>query len=194
MPTATKEKTKRKATSRKERMKIFDKYINDVNKHTDSYHNSIDFPDEIMSDMTTKGILSHQIDTIINVKIEYAMFKYHMRTRNIDAGYKNFVTHLFQDAIRHIDVATPILEDFVNRNIYGLEEILCAMFGEYSDEVYIYRKFNELAKRINEWDEKEMWTDCSNDERLKGILCGKRQKMCKYHSPYEEEFRKAFPI
>lgn len=65
---------------------------------------------------------------------------------------------------------TPVLEDLVNKNIYGVEDIFIAVYGVDSDEVYALRRFLELNSRITEWDEDYMWNNCGSDKRMLKIL------------------------
>lgn len=140
-------------------------------KKTDKYGNNIAFPNSIMSDMTTKGLLG-KWTTMITSEIVPALYKYYMKYRNIDAGCKGFVASLFIEIEGKISNLTPVLEDLVDKNIYGIEDIFIAVYGITSDEVYVLRRFMELSKKIESWDEDFMWNNCSTDKRLKSILLG----------------------
>lgn len=141
------------------------------------HHNWVGFPDEIMSDMTTKETLSHWTDSILS-SISYALKKYHFKTRNVDYGDKQFAVDRFREAAEQEKHVVPVLEDFVVREISGMEDILIAMTGVASDEVYMYRCYKKLLARIKEWDTDYMWSDdCNGDTRLCAILrdwCGFR--------------------
>ena len=138
---------------------------------TDKYGNNTNFPDSVMSDMTTKGLLGKWTDMVIS-DAQRAVLKYYAKTRNIDAGDLSFVRSLFVATNDKIKILTPVLEDLCNRNLYGIEDITIAVFGVGSDEVFVLREFLKRMQRINEWDTDFMWNDFSGHERLKKICCG----------------------
>ena len=138
---------------------------------TDKYGNNTNFPDSVMSDMTTKGLLGKWTEMVIS-DVQWAVLKYYAKTRNIDAGDLNFVRSLFVTTNDKIKILTPVLEDLCNRNLYGIEDITIAVFGVGSDEVFVLREFLKRMQRINEWDTDFMWNDFSGHERLKKICCG----------------------
>lgn len=135
----------------------------------DQYGNNTNFPDNILSDMTIKGLLGKWIE-LINFNINDCLYKYYMKTRNIDCGDKKFVINLFNEVSAKISFITPVLEDLVNKNIYGIEDIFIAIYGVDSDEVYTLRNFITLNSKISEWDEDYMWNDCSSNKRMLKIL------------------------
>ena len=137
---------------------------------TDKYGNNINFPDSVMSDMTTKGLLGKWTEMVIS-DVQVAVFKYYAETQNIDAGDLNFVRSLFISTNDRIRAITPVLEDLCNRNLYGIVDITIAVFGVDSDEVFVLREFLKRMERINEWDTDFMWNDFSGYERLKKICC-----------------------
>jgi hypothetical protein len=143
-----------------------------MNDLKDQYGNNTSFPDSVMSDMTTRGLLGKWTEMIFS-EVKGALFKYHMRSRNMDFGYKNTTAIYFNDAWRMIEEVTPVLEDLVNESIYGIEDIFLAVFGVGSDEVYALREFLRLHGKMGNWDEDCMWNDCKGDERLLRILTDK---------------------
>ena len=150
--------------------KMLDSNINSVSDLTeDQYGNNTNFPDNILSDMTIKGLLgkwTERIDSDIN----NCLYKYHMKTRNIDCGDKNFVINLFNEVSTKISFLVPALEDLVNKNIHGIEDIFIAVYGVDSDKVYTLRSFFTLNSKISEWDEDHMWNDCGSNKRMLKIL------------------------
>lgn len=135
----------------------------------DKYGNNINFPDDIISDMTIKGLLGKWTEWIYSKAVS-ALLKYYMKTGNIDAGDKSFVISQFKGIKMEIDYLTPILEDLVAKEICGIEDIFIAVYGIKSDEVYVVRRFLDRCNHINEWDTDYMWNDCANDKRLLSIL------------------------
>ena len=69
-------------------------------KH-DKHGNNTDFSDDIMSDMTIKGLLG-KWTTIILSRVNTALWKYYFRTDNIDAGDVEFVKNKFMETTRLI--------------------------------------------------------------------------------------------
>lgn len=136
---------------------------------TDQYGNNTNFPNSIMSDMTTKGLLGKWTGMIAS-EIEHSLLKYHIKTNNIDVGCTDFVRELFTETMGKIQYLTPVLEDLVNEKIFGMEDIFIAVYGIGSDEVYMFREFRRLFTKMEQWDEDYMWADCSGDSRLKAIL------------------------
>ena len=136
---------------------------------TDKYGNNTNFPGTVMSDITTKGLLGKWVDTII-FEIRYDIFKYCAKTNNLDAGDKDFVKSLFIETNNKILHLTPVLEDLCNEKLYGIEDIVIAIYGVDSDEVYTMRSFLYKIKHIKEWDENYMWNDFKGQERLR-IFC-----------------------
>ena len=135
----------------------------------DQYGNNTNFSDNALSDMTIKGLLGKWTGLIAS-DINSCLDKYYMKTRNIDYGDKNFVINLFNNTSVKISNLTPVLEDLVNKNIYGVEDIFIVVYGVDSDEVYALRRFLELNSRITEWDEDYMWNNCGSDKRMLKIL------------------------
>lgn len=137
---------------------------------TDKYGNNTNFPDEILSDMTIKGLLGRWTGSIL-AKVRYALCGYFLaESHNVDAGDKNAVELRFKDVKNIIDHSTPILEDCVDQNICGMEDIFIAVFGIMSDEVYLLRRFLQLYTDMDQWDADFMWNDCEADPRLKKNL------------------------
>ena len=144
--------------------------LTDDLQRVDKYGNNVDFPDSILSDMTIKGVLGKWTTHIAHTVL-WTVSKYYVSgPRNIDCGDMSFVKSVFCDTNHEIDMITPILEDLVNKKIYGMEDIFISVFGVESDEVYVLRKFYSLFSKITEWDSDYMWNDCSNDTQLKEIL------------------------
>lgn len=135
----------------------------------DKYGNNIAFSNNIMSDMTTKGLLGKWVSMIFS-ESQSALYKYYMKDMNIDAGDKSFVISLFKSVDNKISNLTPVLEDLVEKNIYGIEDIFIAVYGVSSDEVYVLREFMRLSQKMASWDEDYMWNNCETDKRLKSIL------------------------
>ena len=144
-------------------------FIKNIDKYQDKYGNNINFPDHVVSDMTIKGLLGKWTFLISN-KIKCALYKYHFKTRNIDAGDKPFVETLFQEVYLEVHRYIPILEDCVAIDIFGITAIFEAVFGSNSDEVYALNIFLDLYHKMKDWKTKDMWTDCDNDARLLKIL------------------------
>lgn len=154
--------------------KMLDSNINSVSDLTrDRHGNNTNFSDNILSDMTIKGLLG-KWTALINSHIKLCLCKYYMKTDNIDCGDKNFVINFFNEVNTKISCLEPILEDLVNENIYGIEDIFIAVYGVDSDEVYTLRNFLTLNRKISKWNEYYMWNDCSSDERLLKILTHER--------------------
>ena len=154
--------------------KTFSQSFENDNKY-DQYGNNTNFSDGIMSDMTTKGLLG-KWTALIESRVRCDIRKYYMKTRNIDAGDKNWIKSFFKDTMQFISYLTPILEDLVHKNIYGMEDIFIAVYGIQSDEVYLLREFLDLYKRMDEWDEDYMWNDCETNSRLYDIFNVKKVK------------------
>ena len=145
--------------------------MKDFNKRYDQYGNNINFSDEILSDMTMKGILGKWTGLLYS-DIRYAMFKYYMKTRNIDVDCLNFTKNLFKTTRNKINFVEPVLNDMVAVNIGGIEDIFIGIYGVGSDEVYLLRNFLERCENIDSWDEDYMWNDCLGNERMYKILTG----------------------
>lgn len=145
------------------------KQINNFYDTEDKYGNNTNFPDDILSDISKKGLLGKWTATLLSYS-ENALFRYYIKDRNIDAGHKDVVVSLFQDVNNTMLTLTPVLEDLVEKNIIGIEDIFIAVYGVSSDAVYVLREFKKLMKRIDNWDEDYMWNNCSNNKRLKKIL------------------------
>lgn len=146
-----------------------EKYEKSKLKKTDIYGNNINFPDEIMSEMTTKGLLGKWCDMIFNETL-YCLKKYYMKTNNIDCGDIEVVKSIFNNTEEKIFDIVPILEDLVIKELYGIEDIFLVVYGVTSDQVYVIKKFLELNEKIDEWDTDSMWNNCVSDERLKKVF------------------------
>lgn len=93
-----------------------------------------------------------------------------MKKGNIDYGDKSLPKLYFRETENKINILTPVLEDLVNKNIYGIEDIFISVYGVDSDEVYGLRTFMKLFEKIDSWDEDYMWDDCRSDKRMFHIL------------------------
>jgi len=106
-----------------------------------------------------------------------------MQTGNIDAGDYDIVSLYFSEAFTTIRFVTPVLEDFLVRDISGIDNIVKAIYGEGSDELYMLKKFLKIADHMFFWaaprtstdaylpgTEDVLWDDCQADTRLKRIL------------------------
>ena len=142
---------------------------------TDVFGNNINFSNDIISKMTVKGLLGKWTSRIYS-DVCYALFAYHMKTGNPDAGAFLYVQSLFRDLHTKITHITPVLEDMVRRDLHGIEDIFIAVFGVMSPEVYVLRTFLRLVSCMGAWDSDSMWTDCMGDERLRLILSGSRKE------------------
>lgn len=135
----------------------------------DDYGNNINFPDDILSDMTTKGLLGKWIGYLVS-EVRGALYSFHVKTNNIDCGDIDFVTKRFVETKMKIDCILPVLEDLIDANIYGFEDICIAIYGVGSDEVFLVRRFLQQNACMSEWKSGSMWTDCKGDLRLHNIL------------------------
>ena len=135
---------------------------------TDEYGNNIDFSEDVLSNITIKGLLGKWTHMIIS-DVKHDIYKFYAKTRNIDAGDKNCIREFFMETNEKIHYLTPILEDLCNENLYGIEDIMIAVFGVGSDEVFVLREFLRRMEQINEWDEDYMWNDFAGRDRLKKI-------------------------
>ena len=126
----------------------------------DSYRNNTNFPNDIMSDMTTKGLLGKWVAFLVS-KVRCSLYSYYIKTNNIDYGDTNFVTQRFTETKGEIEYILPVLEDLVNANIHGFEDICIAVYGIGSDEVFMIRRFFQLCVCMPIWKKDSMWTDCS---------------------------------
>ena len=105
------------------------KKIKEYEKNHDDFGNNINFPDKIMGPMTMKGLLGKWAESII-YDIKYCLAKYYLgEDRNIDAGDIDFVKNRFRETSNMMHKLTPVLEDMVNENIYGLEDIMISIYG-----------------------------------------------------------------
>ena len=118
--------------------------------------------------MTTKGLLGKWTHTIIS-DVRHDVYKFYAKTLNIDAGDINCVRQFFIATSEKIKYLTPVLEDLCNKNLYGIEDIMIAVFGAGSDEVFLLREFLNRMDHIDEWDEDYMWNDFQEHDRLKQI-------------------------
>lgn len=139
-----------------------------MNKKTDQYGNNVDFKDEIMSDMTMKGLLGKWVELLYS-KIEYAVFKYYKRQHNIDVNDMDTVKMMFEDAYNYMVLLTPILEDMVTEDYYGIEEIVEAIYGADSNEAYVLKDFKEKSENMERWKDSDMWDEFESNPRLKDI-------------------------
>ena len=136
----------------------------------DKYGNNTDFSDEILSDITIKGILGKWCQYIIG-DVCYIVGKYHLNKQyNVDAFDMELTKQLFTNIYNKYIIVEDILEDIVIKNIRGLEDIFISVYGVYSDEVFIYREFKKLYNNIDNWNAVDMWTNCEYNKRLFDIL------------------------
>ena len=136
----------------------------------DNFGNFTGFPDDVIGPLTMKGLLGKWV-TLKLSDIRYAVTKYHMSYRNIDAGDANFVLQLFADLDDELFILTPVLEDLTASHLYGFDNIVEAMYGPNSDEVYLVREYRTLAQSRNEWKACDMWKlHAGKDARLYNIL------------------------
>lgn len=140
-----------------------------VSMKKDSFGNNIDFPNEIMSEMTTKGLLGKWLSYIIS-QIQRSLATYYLKTGNVDAGDFNAVVAQFTQTKEMVEYYLPVLHDLVEERISGLEDIAIAVYGISSDEVFLVRRFQQLCISMPVWKEYEMWNDCRGDFRLKKIF------------------------
>jgi hypothetical protein len=131
--------------------------------------NQVSSSDDIMSNMTIKGLFKKWMSKI-HQDICCALFQYYMKSNNRDTGDREFTESLFREVGLEIKYVTPILEDMTVSNLYGMEDIFIAAYGVTSDEVFVIRRFLDRYKCIDEWDEDYMWNDCGSDRRMLDIL------------------------
>ena len=72
------------------------KSLEDFLLKTDEYGNNIDFSEDVLSNMTIKGLLGKWTHMIIS-DVKYDVYKFYAKTRNIDAGYKNCIREFFME-------------------------------------------------------------------------------------------------
>lgn len=135
----------------------------------DDYGNNIGFPDDILSDMTNKGLLGKWIGYLVS-EVRSSLYSFYVKTNNVDCGDVDFVTKRFVETKMEIDYILPVLEDLVDANIHGFEDICIAIYGVESDEVFLVRRFLQQNACMSEWKSSSMWTDCGGDLRLLNIL------------------------
>lgn len=129
----------------------------------------MNFPNEILNHITIRELLEKWLSLIYS-DVFMALCKYHMKIGNIDAGDKKIVKRFFKDTYNNIYCLTPLLEDLVNADLHGIEDIFIAVFGILSDEVYVLRSFFKLYAGMDSWVEANMWDDCISDKRMLKIL------------------------
>lgn len=140
----------------------------------DKYGNNINFSDDILSDMTIKGLLGKWTHLVAS-NIKSDLYRYYSKKYFEVSSYDGLVNEIqcfFNATQNEIDKLTPILEDLVNKNIYGMEDIFIAVFGIMSDEVYMIREFNRIMEKQEEYrfDTDYMWNNCRGHSRLAEIL------------------------
>lgn len=140
-----------------------------VSMKTDSFGNNVNFPNEIMSEMTTKGLLGKWLSYILS-EIQRSLATYYLKTGNVDAGDFNFVVDRFKETREMVEYYLPVLHDLVEERISGLEDITIAVYGISSDEVFLVRRFQQLCISMPVWKEHQMWNDCKGDSRMKKII------------------------
>ena len=140
----------------------------------DEFGNFTGFPDDVLSSMTIKGLLGKWVTMKIS-EIHYAVLKYHIKYRNIDAGDVNFVLSLFEELEEELSILTPVLEDLTASHLYGFDEIAEAVYGRDSDEMYLIREYRRLTNSRDEWKVCDMWKlHTGKDVRLYSILTANR--------------------
>lgn len=142
-----------------------------MNDITEISKMKIGITDEIMSNMTTKDFVGKWVEYLCH-QIKYAAIKCHQKVGNVDAGDMEIVKMFYKDANNEIKYIVPLLEDRLNENICGIEDIFIAVYGSTSDEVYLLRQFTKDFERMDEWDPDYMWDDCKHNERLAKIIGG----------------------
>ncbi len=141
--------------------------LNKLINGMDEHGNNTDFPDSIMSDITTKGLLGKwtqliYLDTLSCLRRYYES----RRKQGRDIEYvRRFFERNSQSAAHKL----PILEDLVTNDINGMEDIFIAVFGVGSKQVYVLRHFIELMQKET-WDGSHMWDNAKDDLRLHKIL------------------------
>lgn len=140
----------------------------------DEFGNFTGFPDDVLSSITIKGLLGKWVSLKLS-DIRYAVLKYHIAYRNIDAGHVNFVRSLFEELEDDLRILTPVLEDLTASYLYGFDDIVKAVYGRDSDEAYLVREYRRLDETKDAWDENTMWRlHAGKDERLFDILTSQK--------------------
>lgn len=134
--------------------------------------------EEIMSDFSKKDLLLKWVDFIYS-DVENFVHYYHIRGGFVDPGVKESLFEAnwrYKVASERIKYLTPVLEDLVNEKLYGIEDIMIAIYGITSDEVFVLREFLRLEERKNNSKDNEFDVDYMgrlNNGRLYDILTGK---------------------
>ena len=146
----------------------------DSENSTDQYGNNTNFPDSIMSDISRKGLLGKWTEDIYN-DAKICLIEYY-RKNSSDVGNVKGIRYYFDRLDEKISYLTPVLEDLVEENIWGMEDIFISVFGVGSDQVYVFRRFLGLSRK-REWDTDWMWNDAAGNHRLHDLICPKEQKV-----------------
>lgn len=126
-------------------------------KKVDKYGNNTNFPNEVLSDMTTKGLLGKWCNMILS-HIVSDVCKYRVEIYLEGHEYTEIKSN-FLYTYRQISHITPILEDLTNINLYGLDDIFLAVYGINSKEVRILREHKRLLRLLNKADDKTSFGD-----------------------------------
>ena len=74
---------------------------------------------------------------------------------------------------KEITYTVFVLNDFINDEVKGLEDIFISVYGVGSDEVYALRKYQFLFGTMHIWDERKQWDNCGDDLRMLKIIAPK---------------------
>lgn len=102
----------------------------------------------IMSDYTVEEFLQKQIEEIYYYVQKFVHY-YHIEGNFITLGKDivsaevNWKYNLAYNRIKYI---TPVLEDFIDDRLSGFEDILIAIYGIMSDEVFVFREYLNLEQ------------------------------------------------
>lgn len=136
---------------------------------TDQFGNNTNFPNDVLSGMTAKGLIGKWTETIVR-DLRYCLEKFHLSSNKGTIEDFRYIKREFSRTKEEIDLLTKVLEDLMAKEIKGTKEILDAIFGEDSNEGYLWEIFQKLYGNMEDWKIKELWTDCQGDERLFHIL------------------------
>lgn len=139
----------------------------------------IDFPDDIMSDVSAKHIVRYWVDDIY-WKARWAVEcfygkgttyydKIHDKLISFGTSYKEFVASYFVDAYSNINAITNVLKTMLKDNMSDIEEIASIVCGTDSDELFIIQEFLKLYHGMSQWKEEQMYRVCCKG-RLAQIL------------------------
>lgn len=140
----------------------------------DKYGNHVDFDDNLLCDVTTKGLVGHYAETIVQL-MSYALREFY------DDKLDSLVSAI--STFRTVYVQTYTLSCVIEDICPGLDSLDRAMeciFGEESDEACIVDKFDDLYYMLDPIlsENGDIQTqkllglkpDLVLDDRLKGLL------------------------